>query len=88
MFGWSKVEDETLKNHGKEKVQDTQEFLSMRKSSGLLSKKKKWEKFLPAVQVFGESPLTREPARKDFAALDYWIVIFIEYYSNTALKDL
>ena len=38
MFCWSKVEDETLKNHGREKVQDTQEFLQMRKSSSLLSK--------------------------------------------------
>ena len=48
-----------------------------RKSKGhsriLINEKKFW----PAVQVVGESPLTREPARRDFAALDYWIVIFI-----------
>ena len=46
-----------------------------RKSKGhsriLINEKKFW----PAVQVVGESPLTREPARRDFAALDYWIVI-------------
>ena len=59
-----------------------------RKSTGhsriLINEKKFW----PAVQVFGESPPTREPARRDFAASDYWIVIFIEYYSNTAPERL
>ena len=48
-----------------------------RKSKGhsriLINEKKFW----PAVQVFGESPPTREPARKDFAASDYWIVIVL-----------
>ena len=36
----------------------------------------KGKKFWPAVQVYGESPPTREPARKDFAALEKLGVIF------------
>ena len=69
MFGWSKVEDETLKNYGREKVQDTQEFLQMRKSSSLLSKSS--ESLLQLVSLREEIC--------SFGLLDCnW---FIEYYS-------